>query len=285
MSALSFLFKRKDALFALLLGLAALPVSLYLVFQSQEIREKASHPDPTGILSDVTISINCDNPEQVCYTSAIALDTSHYPIHEQNKVTYEWGVSADGAGDLIHLEGPVSGFNLGQVGTGDIWVLARQGGNTARKSFRVENGIPVAFSFGPTPSTPHPSPQPEVQVQLPTPQGATQVQPAPLPPVTAPTVTQPPPPAIVYNPPPEPLPTIEIIPPRQSQPTPTPNPFRTGDLDKDSDIDIFDYNIFIAYFRLGRLAGGTLADLDGDGDVDLVDYNIFIAAFKEDRNK
>lgn len=144
---------------SLLFLIGGLVAAVVLVQKSQDLREKAFHPQPTGILKNLELSVYCNDNDGNCYMSALAYDTNGYPFFNSPLITYEWGISTDGAGkaDLFHTEGEVSGFKKGAVGTGDIWVMARQGDKTVRKSFRVERGVPV-FDYA-VPPSPEPPPQ------------------------------------------------------------------------------------------------------------------------------
>lgn len=170
----------KKELFAFFFLLVSLPVSLYLLGQRQELRKEASLGPSTGILGSVAVHFTCAGFNQdvleltkgdICYASALALDSADQPIFEPG-IVYEWGISSDtGIGRLETTQGLVSAFYADRDGFGTIWVLAKQGSREARKGTLVQVGPlinpPVASPVEkPTPSpsavpgVPSPAPQP-----------------------------------------------------------------------------------------------------------------------------
>lgn len=75
-----------------------------------------------------------------------------------------------------------------------------------------------------------------------------------------------------------PIPTI--APSATPTPIPTPPPL-LGDIDGDGDVDIFDYNLLLEDFGWQGSPGEIPADLDVDGDVDIFDYNILLEHYGE----
>lgn len=94
----------------------------------------------TGTLSNVEVSFQCNIQQIVrgkdCPASALAYDSANFPIFDG--ITYEWGISSTNSiGSLNSPNRNITNFYTQNIGTGSIWVIARQGNLQARKAVGV----------------------------------------------------------------------------------------------------------------------------------------------------
>lgn len=123
--------------------------------------------NPTEILSRVEVSMDCKNGlpqiaiKESCYLSALAFDTANFPI--SRSVNYEWGISSTNSiGTLVSTQNNITTFYAQNVGSGVIWVIARQGNKQAEKSVSIQVRNPDAiFLDNKINSTNSPTPAPQ----------------------------------------------------------------------------------------------------------------------------
>lgn len=289
----------KKNIIILLVILAALPLTVYLVRQAVRFIPKAVPaaveiffiPDTADLPPDTTFALNIDVKSNKVGFVRMELDFDNSKIgltgdiqttDKLKTVMRKTSVSeANSTGQIVVVLGlstgdkdnpPTGVFEFMRMTFGKI-----SGSGTTNISVN-DNGVQIAdmdanelvftsspatinLTAGPTPTyTPTPTP-----TYTPTPTKT-----------PTPTNTETPTPTNTPVPTKEPTPTYTPIPTKGLTQTPTPVPL-PGDVDGDGDVDIFDYNLLIENF--GSVDCGNAADIDGNCKVDIFDYNILIENF------
>jgi hypothetical protein len=118
-----------------LLILAAIPLTVGLVFVQQETRSRASevlYISSVGIHPG-SVEVNIETPPAPVEMSALAFNAYGEPV--DYGVTYEWSISSENeVGTLTNTQGHLTQFKGLNYGCGIITVVARRGNQTVTKS-------------------------------------------------------------------------------------------------------------------------------------------------------
>lgn len=250
--------KRKTVgIVTLLLMLVALPATVLLVRQRQELRREAA---AATTLSLLPASLAVQPGDQ--FSLEVAIDTGSNIVSAADLViTFDssqltvTGITAGTFLPVVLVPGAVTSGTatiiLGSLpttpmtGTGVLATVTFTANNVGTATVRFADTTQVA-AIGESGNVLSGTQEATVSIAIPTP---------------TPTST------------PTPTPTLTPTP----TPTPTPIPL-PGDIDKNNKVDIFDYNLLLEDF--GKTTP-TSADIDADGDVDIFDYNLLLENFGE----
>lgn len=258
---------------------AIIPVTLFAVGQSQDIRQRAQSVPATPPSSSATfsfspasVSVGMNNTfstdsvlsSPVSYVTGIDVTytfnkdlvsvASFVPSGAFDSVLYN---TIDNATGTIRFAGvdTTNNAKMGNIMLGKITFTSKTLAGTG--SITTQNVQITAASFaGNLPNTTIPA---SYTVLVPTATPTLTPTPSPLIPTSAPTNT--------------PAPTATPVPPTVT-PTLAPVP---SDINKDGSVNILDYNIWRDEFK--KIVSTKLSDINKDGNVDLLDFNIWRSAF------
>lgn len=109
--------------------------------------------DASQTMADINLSLfHCPSTFRIgyeCEMSALAYDSEKNPIFKG--ITYSWGISSvNSIGMIDKTEGNITKFYAKNLGTGSIWVIAKQGDTQVQKSINIQV---IANDQNPTPAS------------------------------------------------------------------------------------------------------------------------------------